>query len=45
MVDFIVLKTQGKLRMVMLAMHNINKYISSTCIYLTISLMTDITLC
>jgi hypothetical protein len=30
MVDSIVLETQGKLGVVMLAMHNINKYISST---------------
>jgi hypothetical protein len=29
MVDFIVLETHGKLRVVMLVMHNINKYMSS----------------
>jgi hypothetical protein len=31
MVDFIVLETQGKLGVVMLAMHDINKYTTSTC--------------
>jgi hypothetical protein len=42
MVDFIVLETQDKLRVVMLAMNNINKYISSTCTYSTISPLIDI---
>jgi hypothetical protein len=43
MIDGIVLETQGKLGKVMLAMHDINKYISSTCSYSTISPMIDIT--
>jgi hypothetical protein len=42
MVDSIVLETQGMFGMVMLAMHNINKYISSTYNYSTISSMIDI---
>jgi hypothetical protein len=39
MVDFIVLDTQGKLEVVMLAMHDIKKYIFSTSNYSTISPM------
>jgi hypothetical protein len=39
MVNSIVLNTQGKLGVVMLAMHNINKYIFSTSNYSTISPM------
>jgi hypothetical protein len=39
MVDSIVLDTQEKLGVVMLAMHDINKYISSTSNYSTISPM------
>jgi hypothetical protein len=41
MVDSIVLETQGKLGMVMLAMHDINKYISSTCSYSRYSFMIE----
>jgi hypothetical protein len=41
MVDSIVLETQGKLGMVMLAMNDINKYISSTCSYSSYSLMIE----
>jgi hypothetical protein len=42
MIEFIVLETQGKLGVVMLAMHDINKYISSTYSYLGISFMIEI---
>jgi hypothetical protein len=41
MVDSIVLKTQGKLGVVMLAMHDINKYISSTYSYLSYSFIIE----
>jgi hypothetical protein len=41
MVDSIVLETQGKLGVVMLAMHDINKYISSTCSYSSYSFMIE----
>jgi hypothetical protein len=39
MVDSIVLEAQGKLGVVMLAMHDINKYISSTFSYSSNSFM------
>jgi hypothetical protein len=41
MVDSIVVETQGKLGVVMLAMHDVNKYISSTCSYSSYSLMIE----
>jgi hypothetical protein len=38
---YIVLETQGKLGVMMLAMHDINKYISSTCSYSSYSFMIE----